>query len=300
MKNKMIRFYAVCLIFLLMLPLRLSADEPLVIYTVNYPLQYFAERIAGDRARVNFPAPPDVDPAFWQPGAELIREYQQADLILLNGADYAKWTGRVSLPRTRTVDTSKAFRDTLISSGDGVSHSHGAGAAHRHDGVAFTTWLDFSQAVQQAQAIADGLIRRQPQHESFFRQNLELLEADLLQLDQRAQSIAAANPAMPLFASHPVYQYLARRYQLNIRSVLWEPEIVPDAKQWQVLQQMTDDHPANWMIWEGAPNPDSVNRLKGKGIRSLVYRPLGNRPGSGDFLSVMQGNLDNLEKAFVR
>ena len=64
-----------------------QADQVLSVYTVNYPLAYFAERIAGDQARVVFPAPSDVDPAFWQPDRETIRTYQQADLILLNGAD---------------------------------------------------------------------------------------------------------------------------------------------------------------------------------------------------------------------
>ncbi|MEA3275247.1 MAG: hypothetical protein U9Q81_08160, partial [Pseudomonadota bacterium] len=43
----------------------IAASERLVLYTVNYPLQYFAERIAGEHAQVVFPAPADVDPAFW-------------------------------------------------------------------------------------------------------------------------------------------------------------------------------------------------------------------------------------------
>jgi zinc transport system substrate-binding protein len=60
---------------------------------------------------VTFPAPPDVDPAFRMPGSETIAAYQAADLILLNGADHAKWTSKVSLPRSRTENPSRAFRD---------------------------------------------------------------------------------------------------------------------------------------------------------------------------------------------
>ena len=62
-----------------------AGDERLTVYVVNYPLQYFAERIAGDQATVVFPAPPDEDPAFWTPDVSTIAGYQQADLILLNG-----------------------------------------------------------------------------------------------------------------------------------------------------------------------------------------------------------------------
>ena len=51
-----------------------AVDARLSVYVVNYPLAYFAERIGGDRVDVRFPAPPDVDPAFWQPDVETIAE----------------------------------------------------------------------------------------------------------------------------------------------------------------------------------------------------------------------------------
>ncbi len=78
----------------------------LTIYTVNYPLKYFAERIAGKHAKVMFPAPKNVDPAYWMPDRKTILNYQKADLILLNGAHYAKWTEKVSLQRSKMVNTS--------------------------------------------------------------------------------------------------------------------------------------------------------------------------------------------------
>ena len=38
-------------------------DRPLRVAVVNYPLQYFAERLGGDLVEVVFPASLDVDPA---------------------------------------------------------------------------------------------------------------------------------------------------------------------------------------------------------------------------------------------
>ena len=55
------------------------------ICVVNYPLQYFVERIGENRVLVCFPAPRDVDPAFWRPGEYEIMRFQAADRILLNG-----------------------------------------------------------------------------------------------------------------------------------------------------------------------------------------------------------------------
>ncbi len=53
-------------------PVSEGVTDKLVIYTVNYPLAYFAERIGGDLVEVHFPAPTDGDPAFWSPDADTI------------------------------------------------------------------------------------------------------------------------------------------------------------------------------------------------------------------------------------
>ncbi len=52
------------------------------------------------------------------------------------------------------------------------------------------------------------------------------------------------------------------------------------------------------MIWEGEPVKESVERLKIMGIESLVFDPCGNVPDRGDFMSVMQQNVENLKAAF--
>ncbi|QQO56854.1 MAG: zinc ABC transporter substrate-binding protein [Thiohalocapsa sp. PB-PSB1] len=283
---------------ILLLPAAVLAQDKLRIYSVNYPLTYFAERLAGDLAEVTFPAPDDVDPAFWMPDTETIAAYQAADLILLNGADYAKWTAKVSLLRSRLVDTSRAYRDAYIRAAGTVTHSHGPGGEHDHGGLAFTTWLDLSQAAKQAEAIAQALIRKRPDAKAQIARNLDALKADLLALDARMAEIASTDPRRPLLGSHPVYQYLARRYGLNLKSVMWEPEEMPNAAQWGELERTLKDHPASWMLWEGDPARANVERLRALGIASLVVDPCANRPAEGDFLSVMTENANNLERVF--
>ena len=280
-------------------PLQASAEQPLTIYTVNYPLQYFAQRIAGEHAQVIFPGPADADPAFWMPDTETIQRYQQADLILLNGAGYAKWTKYVSLPRLRSVDTSAGFQDRLIREQGGSSHSHGPGAEHSHAGIAFTTWLDFYQAVKQAQTIADVLSRKQPAHQPDFEKNFMALREDLMALDLEMQQTVATNPRLPLFASHPIYQYLARRYELPVEDMVWEPDEMPNDQQWQQLQLVRERFPAEWMLWENQPLPEIAQQLDGMGIGIAVFDPCAKRPAKGDFLSVMQQNIANLRRAYT-
>ena len=274
------------------------AAERLVVYTVNYPLQYFAQRIAGDYAEVVFPVPPDVDPAFWQPDAADIGGFQRADIILLNGAGYAKWVSRVSLPRRTLVDTSAGFSDSYIQTEGSVTHSHGREGAHSHAGTAFTTWLDFSQAVEQAKAVRDALSRLMPEQGDAFARNFLALERDLLDLDARLNAIVARDLARPLIASHPVYQYLARRYSLNLKSVTWEPDALPPESEWRALAKLREGHPATWMLWKGDPAPEISERLQQLGVQSAVFDPCGNWPAAGDFLSVMSDNVANMKRVF--
>ena len=288
----------VILCVVLSAPVLSSGQDRMSVYVVNYPLQYFAQRIAGEYAEVTFPMPGDEDPAFWQPNVEIIAAYQQADLILLNGANYAKWVNRVSLPRRKLVDTSATFQDDYIHEKAGTTHSHGPGGEHSHTGTAFTTWLDFNQAVEQARAIADAMTRKRPELEAVFVRNFTALEADLLVLDKQIQSIVANKTDLPLMASHPVYQYFQRRYGLNLASVMWEPDEVPSEAQWAGLERILKEHPARWMIWESEPHPQSVKRLRGMGMASIVFSPAANRPEAGDFLSVMRQNVKHLQRVF--
>ena len=272
--------------------------DKLKIFTVNYPLQYFAERIAGSHAEVVFPAPTDVDPAYWMPDARTIADYQKSDLIFLNGAHYAKWVDKVSLPASKTIDTSRKVKDQYIYSTEATTHSHGSEGAHAHESLAFTLWLDLNLAVQQAKAIEKALIRKRPTLKDTFENNFMILKKDLMALDRELKKIAARIQNQPLVGSHPVYDYLAKRYALNLKSVHWEPDETPSFQQCQNLKRTLTYHPAKWMVWESAPDQATVVKLKSMGVKSLVFDPCGNAPNRGDFLTVMQQNVRNLKYAF--
>lgn len=277
-----------------------ASMAPLSIVATNYPLAYFAERLGGEQVRVTFPAPPDEDPAFWQPDSRTIAQMQKADLIALNGADYEKWLTRVTLPRSKWVDTSARFKPRYIVIQDAVTHSHGPGGQHSHAGTAFTTWLDFEQAAQQATALAEAMIRRRPELDGAVSARLAALKADLGQLDDAMQALAARLKGLPLLASHPVYQYLARRYGLDLGSVHWEPNEMPPESEWAALKRSLSTRPARLMLWEDTPGQAITTRLEALGLQAAPFLPCANRPGAGDFLSVMRQNIASLAEVSKR
>ena len=197
----------------------------------------------------------------------------------------------------KMVDTSASFGERLIEREHDGTHSHGPAGEHVHAGTAFTTWLDFDLATAQARAVHEALVRLRPRREAVFDANLEELESDLRRLDEQMAAIAQRIGAEPLVASHPVYQYWARRYGLDVESVTWEPEVVPDGRATADLTRLLVEHPASLMIWEGEPDPRSVERLETLGLRSIVVDPCGNVPDEGDFLTVMERNIEALRAA---
>lgn len=273
------------------------AESPVGVAVSNYPLAYFAQRIGGDAAEVSFPAPAGIDPAFWRPRPQDVLAMQSADVIFLNGAGYEHWRERVSLPAGRIVDTSEAFSERFLEIESGPSHSHGKAGEHSHRGTAFVTWLDLRQALEQASAVRDALVRESPDDEELFRSNYDDLAREFSKLDEQMQTAFAPYGKRALLASHPVYQYLARRYGLDLESVVWEPGALPSNEQWSALERSLEARPADLMLWEAAPLSQTVTRLKALGVDVVVFEPAGNRPTEGDFLATMRRNLANVQAA---
>ncbi len=272
-----------------------GADEKPVVQSVNYPLHYFATRLASDAFDVNYLVEPGIDPAFWKPDDKALIAFQKADLILRNGADYEKWMKTVSLPPAKMLDTSKVFSSALIKT-EGQEHRHGNGSVHSHAGTAFTTWIDFSQAILQAEAIALRFKAMQPDSVAKIEENHVALKSDLVSLDTAMKAFGEKWGSKPLVASHPIYQYLARAYGLKIEAIEWEPEMEITDKDLADLKKILSKHQAGWMIWEDQPTEENIAAIAGLGLKSVVFSPCANLPDEGDWLTVMKRNLANLEE----
>ena len=273
---------------------RPADDSRLYVYTVNYPLQYFAERIGGEHVKAVYPGPSDTDPALWSPSVEVIGEYQNADLIVLNGAGYAAWIDRVALPTSRMVDTSVAFADQLIELEETITHSHGSEGEHSHSGWAKLTWIDPQLAQLQARALAEALTEARPEQAAAFQAGLDGLVADLRELDNELESAAAGLIDVNLVFSHPVYQYLIRRAGLKGATVHWDPDQDIGHFRWSELDQGLEElegPPPIGMIWEAQPLQSTVDRLRERGLRSVVFDARAAGAPGGDYLGAMRESI---------
>lgn len=277
--------------------------EKHVVHTTFYPTTYFTQRIAGDHVEVVCPCPATEDPIFWMPDDKTLAAYQQADLIVINGASYEKWIDKVSLPQSRIVDTTKPMTDSLITFALAVQHSHGPKGEHAHAGIDGHTWLDPVNAKAQAQEIAQALIRLAPEHATAFDRGLADLVKDLDGLDMRLRALSARLEKVSLLCSHPAYNYIARRYGWQIRNLHLDPQETPDAKALEEIKQASVELSTHWLLWEANPAGGIANAVHdATGVRSLVFSPCetmddeASRDGE-DYFSVMRANVAALEQA---
>jgi len=294
-----------CLVPLLFLVMGCSpSDESLVlkasqkenILTTFYPTTYFAKSISGNLIPVECPVPSTEDPIHWQPSRDSILKYQSAGLIILNGANFEKWVNSVNLPLSRVIESVKLSSEELIYYEGVAEHRHGPEGEHTHEGIDGHTWLDPLHAKTACNNILDSMCVRWPKHRDEFLKNHKELVSTLDELHVRLNAIEMP----PTFASHPAYNYLARRYGWNIRNLDLVPDEALSEEQIKMIGSYAKEKPMHLLLWESEPLAENVQELEKRlGIRSVVFSPCEmiseDKPEEeSNYLSLMHQNIDEL------
>lgn len=275
-----------------------SAARERAVYTSFHPTTWMAERIAGGLVPVVCPVPDGEDPIFWQPDRATLQAYQRAELVVLNGAGFELWAAGASLPPSRVVEAAAGFEPEWLQYEHATTHSHGAAGEHTHAGLDGHTWMDPLLALEQARAVLAGMCRAFPEHEAELRANARGVEADLQALHATLEALAPRLRAAHVLASHPAYNYLARRYGFDVKSFDLDPEAELGAEQRAALAAEVRPGAVNLLLWESEPGAAAAGVPAG--LTSVVYSPAemipaAERTAGADFLSVMRDNAARLE-----
>ena len=275
-----------------------------VVYTTFYPTTYFTQVIGGDSVKVVCPCPEDEDAIFWMPDRDTIAEYQQADLIIINGAQFEKWVAKVSLPRQKMVDTAKEFSHEFIQYENAETHSHGPAGEHTHEGIDGHTWLDPINALIQAQAIKKALDKEFPDLKDQFDRGFSNLEEILMDLEKKLSNLSAEYKNQPILCSHPAYNYLARRYDWNIKNLDLDPEQDLSKEQIDKIKTILKNHKAKYLLWESTPIDSLRDQVKNEfNLTSITFSPCELVEKSSldegfDYYAIMNENIESIKPIF--
>ncbi len=267
-----------------------SAPQPLDVRALSFPAAWLVQRVAGDAVTLTNVNPPGEDPPAWQPSGDLVADLGNADLIVANGANYEAWVTTASLPTAKLLQL--AEEQDLITL-PGVTHSHGKSGSHSHAGIDPHTWADPTLLAKQALALHDQLVAMDPGHKATFDDGLARVQADLEALDKELAAALTGAKVHRMAASHPAFNYLARRYGLDVTSFGFDPSESPDATAKAPFDAWTATAGADpVLLWEAAP-ADPARAAFSAEVRQIVLDPL-EQPGadgSYDYLAKSRTNV---------
>jgi len=235
-----------------------------------------------------------------------VADYQNADLILINGAGFETWVTKVSLPASKVVDTTAPLADKLLTFDQAVTHSHGPAGAHSHEGIDPHAWLDPRHAQVQAEEIRKALTRLLPERAAEFQANADALAADLRRLDRSLRDVTRAMGESPLLASHPAYNYLAAGYKWDIVNLNVDPQTMPGDDVFAALRQELRNRRPRILLWESPPRREVAERFSRElDVTNIVFSPCETLDAESqsvgkDYMTVMVANIERLTRALAQ
>lgn len=248
-----------------------SGNESITVVATSYPVFVMASEIAGDACEVIFPAADATSPQAWKPSAKDISVLQSADLILLNGAGYEAWAQQVSLPRSRTVDTSAAYESKLKRVQDSVSHQHGPAGENTGGDLLWATWLDPQLTTLQLKAIEGALSKVVPDQRAAFATRSQTIAGRLEKLDQQIEQLAAttAEKEMVVLSVGSEFEYLTARLGWNVRRL--PKDVTPELLSQALTDSLVDNAAPAYrnLLHDSSLNPSSLDATAASGFNPV-------------------------------
>ena len=247
-----------------------------------YPLQYVAERVAGDHAEIVNLTTPGGEPHDLELSVRQTAEISEADLAFYQ----------------------KGFQPAVD---DAIEQNHPERVVETTETMPLESddphfWLDPTRLSEVAAAFTDEMTDLDPGHADAYRANLEALQTDLTELDHDFEEGLATCVVDTVVVSHDAFGYLGRRYDLDIHAIAGlSPDAEPSPAHIQELHELIESDGITTVFSETLASPEMSETIADDlGIKSGVLDPvegLSDSDSGEDYLSLMRSNLASLRKA---
>jgi zinc transport system substrate-binding protein len=191
-------------------------SDKLLIVASFYPLAELAKQIGGEMVEVKILIQPGVEVHSWQPSAGDLVACSEADVIIYNGAGLDNWLQEDILPSidtTRKIIVDTTQNVTLFKNMEEEEiEEHGIYDPH--------TWISPYEAMQQAEAIYNALIDKDPSNVDYYTARWTDLSNKLKTLDTSYRIQLQNKTKSIIFVTHDAFGYLARRYDFEQEGIV--------------------------------------------------------------------------------
>jgi|WetSurMetagenome_2_1015567.scaffolds.fasta_scaffold19002_2 zinc transport system substrate-binding protein len=279
-----------------------SAGKIAVVATL-FPLYDMAKEVGGDKADVAMLLPPGAEAHTYEPRPSDISKIARADIFLYVGAGMEPWADSLingaENSNLLVLDASTMVR--LINAGQTHEgeEAEGNGVFDPH------IWLDYSNDMIIADALAEAFSQKDPKDAAYFSANAETYKSRLRELDDKyRKTLAGCKKREFITGGHNAFTYLAGRYNLTGLSAYGlSPDSEPTPMKIKEIDDLVKAHGIKYILFEDTVSPKVADAIaEGTGAKTLAFSP-GENPPKADydagvsFISLMERNLGTLNIA---
>ena len=311
------------------------SDAELRVVTSFYPLQFALERIIGTQGVViNIGA--GKDPHDFTPSTQDMLQLQQADVVVLQGADFEPWgvsvmhrlaeDGVPTIIATADLTLHEAAHhdeehhdddaqddpheavhtDTAVDEHDD-HHDHEAAHTdtnhhhHAHGMYDPHTWLDPVLFGHTVEHLAEALAAQDPNNATTYRTNAAALQAELAVLDTEYQTALTHCAYDAVIASHDAFGYVSERYGFVVHPIAGlSTQDTPSVTVLAALRAEAAEGIGAILLEENSISAYGETLARETGLATLGINPIAYVIPEGDtYLTLMRQNLQTFATALA-
>lgn len=275
-----------------------DAGDGVQVVAAFYPLQYVADRVAGDLADVTNLTQPGGEPHDLDIDPRSTGQIVDADLVIHESGFQPAVDSSVEANATGEVVDAAEVVDLRM-----LEDEHTADDGHGHDDsdVDPHFWQDPLRMADLGDAIAESLAEVDPDNAGTYSANAADLRSDLEELDAGYAETLAGCERTTVVVSHDAFGYLTK-YGLVMEPIAGlSPDAEPTPADLARLQDLIDAEGVTTVFAERLGTTKLADSLASDvGVTTAVLDPiegLGEETTDQDYLSLMGANLGELAKA---
>jgi zinc transport system substrate-binding protein len=274
----------------------------LAIVSAFYPLQFVAQRVAGNHATVANLTQPGAEPHDLELTPRQVGSLTTANLVIYEKGFQPAVDEAVAQSENREViDTTTIVPlRPLALTGDDLGY--GGGAGKDHAALDPHVWLDPTLVSRIARAVEKRLMTIDPDHAADYTHNADELNRQLRSLDRSFRSGLAHCARTEFITTHAAFGYLAARYHLTQIAITGlNPDSEPALARIAEVQRVARQQGLTTIFSETLVSPAVAQAIAGDlGLTTDVLDPIEgitDQSRGQDYLAVMASNLAALRKA---
>jgi zinc transport system substrate-binding protein len=260
-----------------------------------YPLYFIAERVAGRYNDVIDLTPPGVEPHEYELTVRQVAEIDNARVgFYEHGVAPSVDQAMTNDSPDQALDVADVVPLAAPVTGSGVESTSDDKDPH--------FWQNPTLMADATRAFAATMAQADPDHAAYYRAQGRRLVHDLHRLDTAYAETLATCRIKTVVVSHDAFEYLARRYHLDVVPIAGiEPDAEPSLQRLHDLSTLIRDRGVTTVFFETLASPALAESLAGDvGIKTGVLDPiegLSSADPHATYLTLMRQNLAALAKA---